>query len=56
MEGLIECFEDGLLHHGDLAETLRAFYLARAEMKSDDRDEFIEYLKENGEYKEEYER
>ena len=56
MESLLTFFEFGLLHHGDLAETLRAFYLARAEMKSDDRDEFIEYLKENGEYKEEYER
>ena len=32
-----------MLHHGDLSETLKAMfvYLARAEMKSDDRDEYI---------------
>jgi len=55
MEGLTACFEDGLLHHADLAETLQAFYRARAEMKSEDRDQCIKHLKEIGEYKEEYE-
>ena len=55
MEILILCFEDGLLRHGDLAETLQAFYFARAEMRSDDRDSYIEYLKMTGVYKEEYE-
>lgn len=32
-----------MLHHGDLSETLKAMYvyLARAEMKSDGRDEYI---------------
>ena len=35
MECLIEnYFEDGLLQHGDLAETLQAFYLARSEMSA----------------------
>jgi len=51
---LIGCFEKGLLHHGDLAETLHAFYLARAELKSNGRDQYIAHLKETGEYKEEY--
>ena len=51
---LIGCFEKGLLHHADLAETLRAFYLARAEMKSEHRDQYIKYLKNTGKYKEEY--
>ena len=50
MGRLIVCFEPGLLHHGDLAETLQAFYRARAEMKSKDREQFIEYLKRTGEY------
>ena len=54
MKTLIGCFENGLLQHGDLAETLQAKYAARAEMKSDDRDEYIEYLKITGEYKAEY--
>ena len=56
MESLIICFGNGLLHHGDLAETLQAMYLARAEMKSEDRDQYIAYLKKTGEYREEYER
>ena len=56
MEGLIECFEDGLLHHGDLAETLQAMHRARSEMKSADREEYIAYLKTTGEYKAEYEK
>ena len=51
MGALITWFEDGLFRHGDLAETLQAFYFARAEMKSDDRDKYIEYLKKIGEYK-----
>ena len=32
MDNLKLCFEDGYLRHGDLAETLQAFYVARAEM------------------------
>ena len=54
MEGLITCFEKGLLHHGDLAETLQAMYLARCEMMSEERTQFIEYLRKNGEDIEEY--
>ena len=54
MNSMITRFEDGLLRHGDLAETLQAFYVARAEMKSDDRDKYIAYLKMTGEYDEEY--
>lgn len=42
-------------HHGDLADTLQAFYLARAELRSENRDQHIEYLKEIGKYKEEFE-
>lgn len=51
---LIEDFERGLLQHEDLAKTLRAFYRAQAEMKSEDRDQFIKYMKETGEYNVEY--
>ena len=54
VEGVIECFEGGLLHHSDLSETLQAMYRSRGEMKSEDRDEYIEYLKKIGEYREEY--
>ena len=51
MTALIECFfEAGLLHHADLAETLQAFYRAQTEMKTEDRDRYIKYLKETGEY------
>ena len=49
MDSLLARFEDGLLRHGDLGETLQAFYIARAEMRSEDRDLYIEYLK-NTEY------
>ena len=52
---LIECFEDGLLHHADLAETLQSMYVARAEMRSKDRDMYIAHLKSTGAYNEEYE-
>ena len=52
MGALIDCFEDGLLRHGNLAETLQVFYRARAELKSDDRDQYIKHLKKTGEYKE----
>ena len=55
MNSLIECFQGGLLYCGDLAETLQAMYRARAEMKSENRDQFIEHLKKNGEYQAEYE-
>jgi hypothetical protein len=55
MEALIKCFEAGFLHHGDLAKTLQAMYLARSEMRSEDRDKYIKYLKMTGEYEEEYE-
>ena len=54
MLALIIFFENGSLHHSDLAEAAQAFYVARDEMKSEDRDKFIQYLKFNGEYKEEY--
>ena len=50
MEVLISCFKDGSLRHGDLAETLQAMYCARAEMKSEERDKFIEHLKKTGEW------
>ena len=55
MDGLVSAFENGLLRHGDLAETLQAFYRSRDEMKSEGRDQYITYLKMKGEYKEEYE-
>lgn len=54
MGAVIGRFEDGLLQHEDLAESLRAFYLARAEMRSDDRMQYIARLKETGEYEAEY--
>ena len=54
IEVLITGFETGMIHHGDLAETLQAMYRARAEMTSGDRDKFIAYLKSNGQYKKEY--
>ena len=54
IHALIGCFEKGLLHHGDLAETLQAYYLARAELKSNGRDQYIKHLKNTGKYKEEY--
>ena len=54
MEGLIICFEDGLLRHGDLTETLQAMYRARSELGSEERDEYIKFLKTTGEYKAEY--
>ena len=50
LRNLIIYFEDGLLHHGDLAETLQAFYLARAELRSEDRDGYIEHLERIGKY------
>ena len=53
MGSLVSCFEGGLLQHKDLAETLQAFYCARTEMKSEDRDQYIKLLKETGEYREE---
>ena len=53
--GLIAFFEDGFLHHADLAETLQAFYRSRAEMKSEDREQYIACLKKVGDYNEEYE-
>jgi len=51
---LIDFFEDGMIHHADLAETLQAYYRARVEMKSEDRDEHIEYLKKTRKYEEEF--
>ena len=53
---LIAGFEAGFLHHGDLSEALEAMYLARAEMKSKDRDQWIAYmyLKEHEGYNEGY--
>jgi hypothetical protein len=54
MEALISGFECCLLRHADLAGTVQAFYLARAEMRSKDRDYYINHLKMTGKYKEEY--
>ena len=54
MGALIFCFEGGLYHHTDLAETAQAFYLARAEMSSKDRDEYIKYLKFIGTYRDDF--
>ena len=54
MEALIAAFGADLLHHCDLAESLQAMYLARAEMKSEGRDQWIVHLKRTGKYKEEY--
>jgi hypothetical protein len=54
MECLIVCFEDGLIHHRDLAESIQVMYRARAEMKSDDRDKHIAYLKMAGKYDEDF--
>ena len=57
MQGLIAFFfENGLIHHRDLAETLQALYLARGEKRSEDRDQYINHLKMTGKYREEYER
>ena len=50
MEALIACFERGLLHHTDLSEITQAFYLARDEMRSKNRDIYVEYLKMKGEH------
>ena len=55
MKSVILCFEDGFLHHANLAETVQNFYRSRAELRSEDRDKFIEHLKKTGEYKAEYE-
>ena len=52
---IIVCFEKGWLRHADLAETLQAMYRARAELRSEDRDEYIAHLKWTGKYKAEYE-
>ena len=53
MDCLIKCcFESGLLHHGGLAESLQAMYRARAELRSEDRNTYIEHLKRTGEYEE----
>ena len=54
MFDLIWCFEAGLLHHAYLVKTLQAFYLAIAELRSENRDQHIRHLKEVGGYKEEY--
>ena len=54
MNILIRYFEDCSLHHADLAETLQAFYRSRAEMKSKDRDLYIEHLKKTGEYRDHF--
>ena len=50
METLIECFELGVLHHVDLAETLQAMYHARSEIKSEDRNKYVAHLKVTGQY------
>ena len=50
MEDLIDYFEGGVLHHGDLTETMQAMYRSKAEMRSDARGKYIAYLKMTGEY------
>ena len=50
MDGLIECFERGLIRHADLSKTVQAMYLSRDEMKSEGRDQYIAYLKRTGKY------
>ena len=50
MCAFIDYFEDGFLYHGDLAETLQAMYRSKADMRTDDRDKYIAYLKMTGEY------
>ena len=50
MNSLISCFRNGLLHHEDLAETVQAMYRATAEMKSEDRNKYIQHLKMTGAY------
>ena len=54
VEILIDFFAVGSLRHCDLAESLQAYYLARSDMRSKDRDQHIAYLKMTGKYKEEY--
>ena len=54
IESLIRCFERGWLHHADLSETMQAYYLARDEMRSDDRKRYIQHLKDIGEYEPEH--
>jgi len=55
MGTLMTCFFiNGFLRHRDLAETLQAMYLARAEEKSEHRDEYNKLLKETGEYNDPY--
>ena len=51
VDTLIGWFEEGYLRHEDLAETVQAFYRARSEMKSGDRDQYIAHLKRTGKYK-----
>jgi hypothetical protein len=48
MGNLIFFFENGFLHHGDLAKAMQAFYRSRAEMKCEERDQYIKYLKTSG--------
>ena len=54
MSTLLDYFEGGLLHHGDLADTLQAFYVAKADRKSNDRDMFLRHLIMTGEYEERF--
>ena len=51
MDNSIARFEQGLFQHVDLAESLKAFYRARAELKTKSRDKYIELLKRTGEYR-----
>ena len=54
IDALIAYYEHGLLHHGDLSETLQAMYRSRAEMRSKDRDLYIKHLKETGKFLKQY--
>ena len=44
MKFLIDCFKIGSLRHGDLAETMRAFYRSRAELTNEGRNQCIAYF------------
>jgi hypothetical protein len=47
---LIKCFQHGHISKGDLEESIRAQHNAREEARSDERDRFIDFLKETDQY------
>mmetsp|Transcript_22663 Transcript_22663/g.65256 ORF Transcript_22663/g.65256 Transcript_22663/m.65256 type:complete len:351 (+) Transcript_22663:161-1213(+) len=50
IDGLILCFEDAVMRHSDLAESLQARDRAQLEMKSEARDHAMAHLREKGMY------